>query len=101
MEPASRDGASPAADGRPPIWDVVLGLYGAVLTDYAQVFGGEQVFKSLEEQAELARGFTRGMHSISMGPALAWPDVVDLSRHRLMLDVGGGSGAHSIGALLR
>jgi len=41
------------------------------------------------------------MHSASMGPALAWPEKVDLSRYHLMLDVGGGSGAHSIGALSR
>ena len=45
--------------------------------------------------------FTRGMHSASMGPALAWPDAVDLSDHHLMLDIGGGSGAHAIGAATR
>jgi protein-L-isoaspartate O-methyltransferase len=36
-----------------------------------------------------------------MGPALAWPEVVDLSQHKRMLDIGGGSGAHCIGATLR
>lgn len=41
------------------------------------------------------------MHSISMAPALVWPDVVDLAPYRVMLDVGGGSGAHCIGALRR
>ena len=35
-----------------------------------------------------------------MRPA-AWPDLLDLSAHRVMLDVGGGSGAHSIGAVSR
>jgi hypothetical protein len=76
-------------------------LEKAVLTDSAPVYGGGDIFKTHEEQAELARSFTRGMHSISMGPALAWPEAIDLSKHRLMLDVGGGSGAHSIGALLK
>jgi hypothetical protein len=41
------------------------------------------------------------MHSRGLGPALAWPDAVDLSGHRLLLDIGGGSGAHAIGATLR
>jgi hypothetical protein len=36
-----------------------------------------------------------------MGPALVWPDTLDLSGHTLMLDVGGGSGAHCIGATRR
>jgi len=76
-------------------------LEKAVLTDKPQVYGGAEVFKSHEEQAQLARDFTRAMHSISMGPALAWPSKLNLSRHRLMLDIGGGSGAHSIGATLK
>jgi SAM-dependent methyltransferase len=46
------------------------------------------------------RLFTRAMHSMSMSAALAWPQALDLSAHRLMLDVGGGSGAHSIGVTL-
>jgi hypothetical protein len=46
------------------------------------------------------RLFAHAMHSMSMGAALAWPRAVDLSPYRVMLDVGGGSGAHSIGAAL-
>jgi len=45
--------------------------------------------------------FARAMHSMSMGAALAWPQAVDLSGHRMLLDIGGGSGAHAIGAALR
>jgi protein-L-isoaspartate O-methyltransferase len=45
--------------------------------------------------------FARAMHSMSMGAALAWPQAIDLSGHRVLLDIGGGSGAHSIGAALR
>jgi O-methyltransferase domain/Dimerisation domain len=76
-------------------------LEKAILTDSPQVYGGAEVFRSHEEQAQLARDFTRAMHSISMAPALAWPGKINLSGHRMMLDVGGGSGAHSIGAVLR
>jgi protein-L-isoaspartate O-methyltransferase len=45
--------------------------------------------------------FARAMHSMSMGPALAWPQAIDLAEHRVLLDIGGGSGAHAIGATLR
>jgi ubiquinone/menaquinone biosynthesis C-methylase UbiE len=41
------------------------------------------------------------MHSLSVGPATAWRAKLDLSSHRTMLDVGGGSGAHAIGAVSR
>jgi SAM-dependent methyltransferase len=91
-------------------WDFVIANYSmysfasvkkAVLTNAPQVYRGKEMFKAHEEQANLARTFTRAMHGMSMGPALAWPDVVDLSAHHVMLDVGGGSGAHCIGAALR
>jgi hypothetical protein len=76
-------------------------LKKAVVTNVPQVYEGEDIYAVHEEQADRARTFARMMHSHSMGPALAWPDKIDLSGHRLMLDVGGGSGAHSIGAALR
>ena len=41
-------------------------LEKAVLTDSPQVYGGADVFKSHEEQANSARSFTLAMHSISM-----------------------------------
>ena len=70
----------------------------AVLTNSPQLYGGGDMFETHKEQANRARAFTRAMHSFSMAPALVWPDVLDLATCRLMLDVGGGSGAHSIGA---
>jgi hypothetical protein len=77
------------------------GVRQAVLTNAPQVYGGGDMFKSHEEQTHLARTFTRAMHSNSMGPALVWPDLLDLSHHRLLLDIGGGSGAHCIGVTRR
>jgi SAM-dependent methyltransferase len=65
------------------------------------MYGGGDWVKSHEEQAERARTFTRAMHSYSMGPARTWPEALDLSGHQLLLDIGGGSGAHCIGAALR
>jgi SAM-dependent methyltransferase len=76
-------------------------LEKAVLANAQQVYGGGDWVKSHEERADLARAFTRAMHGYGMGPALAWPDMLDLSEHRLMLDIGGGSGVHSIGAVRR
>jgi hypothetical protein len=76
-------------------------LKKAVLTNAPQAYGGGDIFRSHEEREISARVFTRGMHGRSMAAALAWPEAVDLARHRRMLDIGGGSGAHSIGATLR
>ncbi len=79
----------------------VESLKKAVLTNSPQAYGGEDWVETHEEQAKAAETFTRGMHGLSMGAALTWPEAVNLSEYRLMLDVGGGSGAHSIGATQR
>lgn len=76
-------------------------LKQAVLTNSPQLYGGQDIYKSHEERGEAARAFTRMMHSHSMAEALVWPEKLDLSGYRTMLDIGGGSGAHSIGAALR
>ena len=73
-------------------------LRRAVLTDAPQFYGGDDVFTSHRNRADRVRSYTRAMHGTSMAAALAWPERVDLSGHRLMLDIGGGSGAHAIGA---
>jgi len=73
----------------------------AILTNTSQVYAGEELFKSHAEEMARARAFTLAMHSHSMKPAQAWPDTVNLAAHRIMLDVGGGSGAHAIGATRR
>jgi hypothetical protein len=75
-------------------------LKQAVLTDAPRVYEDGDAFRSHANDARRAEQFTRAMHSRSIAAALAWPKLLDLSRHRLMLDVGGGSGAHSIGAAL-
>jgi SAM-dependent methyltransferase len=76
-------------------------LKAAVLTDAPQFYGGEDVFRSHQERDDRVRTYTRAMHGVSMAAALAWPEHVDLSGHRRMLDVAGGSGAHAIGAAQR
>jgi SAM-dependent methyltransferase len=77
------------------------GLKKAVLTNAAQVYGGEDLYRSHEERADRARAFTRMMHSHSAASAPAWPAKIDLAGHGTLLDVGGGSGAHAISAARR
>ena len=76
-------------------------LKKAVLTNNAQVYGGAELYNSHQEQGELARAFTRMMHSHSRAAAQAWPEKIDLAEIRTMLDIGGGSGVHAINAALR
>ena len=77
-------------------------LQRAVQTDSPQVYeSGQEMFKTHEEEAAFAQQFTRAMHSASMGAATAWPEKLDLSSHQVMVDIGGGSGAHCIGAVSR
>ena len=71
----------------------------AVISNSPQVYGSGDLFKSHEDQAALARSFTDIMHGHSIGPATGWPNKINLAQHKVMLDVGGGSGAHTIGAL--
>jgi hypothetical protein len=73
----------------------------AVLADTPQLYGGEEAFASHREREDRARTYTRAMHGTSMAAALAWPERVDLSGHRRLLDVAGGSGAHAIGSAQR
>ncbi|MFN6567221.1 methyltransferase [Dendronalium sp. ChiSLP03b] len=73
----------------------------AVLSNSSQIYSGEKLFQTHEKQADLARAFTNAIHSRNLGPAQAWPEVLDLSAHRLLLDIGGGSGVHAINATLK
>lgn len=76
------------------------GLKKAVLTNAPQAYGGGDIFQSHAESRSRAEVFTRGMHGRSMSAGLVWPKLLDLSRTRVMLDIGGGSGAHAIGAAI-
>jgi len=79
----------------------ISALKKAVTTNSAQTYATGEVFKSHEEMAEEAKVFTRAMHGFSMAPALHWPNKLDLSSYSHFLDVGGGSGAHTVGVLSR
>ncbi len=74
-------------------------LREAVLTDKPQGVFADPGGVFAAWHAEHARAFTLAMHSVSIGPATVWPRKIDLAKNRVMLDIGGGSGAHSIGAV--
>lgn len=89
------------------MWDLMIendqvhsfkSLERAIRTDEPQVYGGTGIYRPEEVQTELVRRFTRSMYSMSITSAFYWPGVLDLSAHHTMLDIGGSSGAHSIGA---
>lgn len=73
----------------------------AVVSNSSQIYSGEKLFQTHQEQADLARAFTNAIHSRNLGPAQAWPEIIDLSAYKLLLDIGGGSGIHAINAILK
>lgn len=76
-------------------------LHNAVISNTSQEYESDDIFDSHEKKYELAKQFTEAMHSLSVAPASGWVDKVDLSAHKTFLDIGGGSGAHTISALLK
>lgn len=72
----------------------------ALETNTPQIYGGNDLFQSNEQEKKLTRTFTRTMHCKSIAAAKRWPLTIDLSRYSTLLDIGGGSGAHAIGATL-
>ena len=51
--------------------------------------------KSNQEIEQLQK-FTRAMYGVSLGPAMALAKNVDFSKHKKMMDIGGGSGVYAI-----
>ena len=71
-------------------------LLGAMNTDRATVYGGDDPWQAHLRDPEKARRFTAAMHSISARPARALAETIDFQDIGRILDVGGGSGALSI-----
>lgn len=70
----------------------------AVLLNNSVVYEKQDIFKVHEQDAKAAENFTCAMHFKSLLASSIWPKVIDLSSHQVMLDIGGGSGVHTIGA---
>jgi hypothetical protein len=75
------------------------GLEAALRRNAPRAYDTDDIFRTHERDAELGLRFTRAMHSAGAAHARVWPTRLDLAAHRVMLDVGGGSGVHLHGAL--
>jgi hypothetical protein len=75
------------------------GVRDALVADRPEA--AADLFETHRHDDAQALQFTRWMHSVSVGPAGAWPDAIDLSEVGRLLDIAGGSGAHAIGAARR
>ena len=71
----------------------------AILTGKPQIYEGNDLFKTNEVELDKNIKFTKAMHAKSLAAAEFWPCVIDLSASSLFLDIGGGSGVHSIAAV--
>jgi hypothetical protein len=87
------------------VWTPLVGVFTpetllkAVSSDSPQGPFADPIGAFGEWYVEQAANFIRAMHSVSVGPSLDWPRRVDLANNRMMLDLGGGSAVHSIGAV--
>lgn len=61
----------------------------------------ETLFEESVYHTEKAGAFTKAMHGVSIGAASVWPDKLNLADYHCMLDIGGGSGVHSVGVVTR
>lgn len=75
------------------------GIEAALRRNAPEVYGESDIFRSHEQQRALGLRFTRAMQSVSVAHAPVWPTRLDLAPHRVMLDIGAGSGVHTKGAL--
>lgn len=73
----------------------------ALMTGTPQLHAGSSTYEITRRRPAAAEAFVRMTHSVSLGPAAAWPDRIDLTNRRSLLDIAGGSGAHSIAAVDR
>jgi hypothetical protein len=80
-------------------WDkLVESLKSNKPVDAADGGGAETIFdqaKSKQAVEEIQK-FTHAMQGVSIGPAMQLPKAYDFSKHRRMMDIGGGSGVYAI-----
>lgn len=58
----------------------------------------EEIYSFYGDDSSLTEEFTLDMRAMG-APAQVWPKLIDFSGHHTMLDIGGGSGNHSIGVV--
>jgi SAM-dependent methyltransferase len=92
-------GSGPA-DLRPLLrcWDQVSYPSWCELAEALARGPSKEIFEIDQEQQEIV---SKGIEAILAGPAAELPRVFDFSRHRRLLDIGGGTGSWSIAVVQR
>ncbi|EAO0386961.1 methyltransferase [Salmonella enterica] len=88
-------------------WDLLIdnrevfsfdALMTAVMSGMPQAYDAQDIYETHRVDVARTRKFTRAMHSVSVAAATGWIGKVDLKLYSKMLDIGGGSGAHTLTA---
>ncbi|EPM4908890.1 methyltransferase [Klebsiella oxytoca] len=72
-------------------------IHYAISNNCAPIYNKKEIFDSHKIDKDKLVKFTQSMHSVSMASASVWPSLIPLGKYKNVLDIGGGSGAHSIG----
>ncbi len=70
-----------------------------ILTNKSQINNGKDLFEN-NDNLSSTNNFIKALHQKSFKPAFFWANKLDLSNHKKFIDIGGGSGIHSIAACL-
>lgn len=71
----------------------------AILLEHALINKGKGLFKSSKDLGT-SKDFIDSLHYKAFKPAFFWPKLVDLKENEKFVDIGGGSGIHTIAACL-
>ncbi|MCH9634049.1 MAG: 3-hydroxy-5-methyl-1-naphthoate 3-O-methyltransferase [Chlamydiae bacterium] len=72
----------------------------SLLSNKAQVSGGVDLFSNTEGYGN-SEYFVKALHQKSLNAALSWTNKFSLNQYSKLIDLGGGSGVHSIAACKR
>ena len=82
------------------VYEPWLRLTEALKTNHALTWADQPgLFQTLASNSDEQRMFIQGMHAISLQSGTSMAQALDLSNYRLLMDVGGGSGAYCIEAI--
>ena len=68
----------------------------AILKNKSQIYQENAIFEKNKTNQELTKDFIKSMHNKSYFPASIIVDYMDLNKHKILLDIGGGSGIFAI-----
>ena len=71
----------------------------ALLSDRSQVIGEKDLFSD-DDSLTAPENFVAALHQKAFKPAFYWSKSLNLREHKKFIDVGGGSGIHTIAACL-